>query len=196
VSLPPTIRRIVLTGFMGAGKSTTGALLAHALSWRFVDSDAAIEARAGRTIAQIFAENGEAAFRAMEAEVIRSYTAGENLVLALGGGAIEFETTREVLSRLSEARIVFLDAPLDVMVARCVAQSGAAERPVLADRERLSQRFMARLPYYRRAHLTIATAGLGPEAVVERILSGLSAAEASGSASATACAEEKGLPTR
>jgi shikimate kinase len=192
--LPPTIRRIVLIGFMGAGKSTTGALLARALDWRFVDSDIAIEARAGRTIAQIFAERGEAVFRSMEVDAIRNLARSENLVLALGGGAIENDATREVLGHLSETRIVFLDAPLDVMVARCLAQPDADERPVLADSKRLLQRFSSRLPHYRRAHLTVATADLSPHFVVERILSGLS--DAAGTAPGTPGTEEKGSRTR
>ena len=65
-NLPVKVRRIVLTGFMGAGKSTTGALLAEKLGWRFLDTDATIEARAGVTIAQLFEQRGEAAFRAFE----------------------------------------------------------------------------------------------------------------------------------
>ena len=189
---PPTIRRIVLTGFMGAGKSTIGALLAQSLGWEFIDSDAAIESSAGRSIAQIFAERGETAFRAMEADAIRNHAAGEHLVLALGGGAIENAVTRNMLGGLSETMVVFLDAPLEVMVARCLAQPDAAERPVLADRERLLQRFSARLPHYRRAHLTIATADLAPSTVVERILSALSEAKTS----AAARPEERGIPTR
>ncbi len=177
MTLPTSIRRIVLIGFMGAGKSTTGALLAANLGWRFVDSDHAIETRAGRTIAQIFAEEGEDAFRSLETDAIRDHARSEHLVLALGGGAVENELTRNVLAGLSETRIVFLDAPLEVMVARCVAQPNAAERPVLADRERLLQRFSDRLPHYRRAHLTVATAQLDPEEVVARILSGLAQSE-------------------
>ena len=194
MQLPPTIRRIVLIGFMGAGKSTTGALLARALDWRFVDSDNVIEERTGRTIAQIFVERGEALFRSMEVDAIRDLARSENLVLALGGGAIENDATREVLASLSDTRIVFLDAPLDLMVARCLAQPDAAERPVLADRERLLQRFTSRLPHYRRAHLTVATANLAPHAVVERILSALS--EVAGTAPVTPGTDEKGLRTR
>lgn len=193
--LPPTIRRIALIGFMGAGKSTTGALLAHTLGWRFVDSDSVIESLAGRTVAQIFAEDGEAAFRAMEADAIRHHASTEGLVLALGGGAIENDLTSEVLHGLSDTRIVFLDAPLDVMVARCLAQPGAAVRPLLADRERLLQRFSGRLPHYRRAHLTVATANLSPREVVEGILAGLSQPETTASASIAALSEEKGQPT-
>jgi shikimate kinase len=169
-NLPPTVRRIVLTGFMGAGKSTIGALLAERLGWRFMDTDAFIEARTGSTIAQIFAEQGEDAFRLLETDAVRDCARVERLVLALGGGAVESGSTRNALARLDQACIVFLDAPLDVMVARCVAQPGAAERPVLADRERLAKRLEARLPHYRVAHLTVATADMTPEAVTDFIL--------------------------
>jgi shikimate kinase len=171
--LPVTIRRVVLTGFMGAGKSTIGALLAAKLGWRFLDSDAEIEARAGATIAQLFGRHGEAAFRVLEMETILDHAQAEHIVLALGGGAVEAEPTRRALGRLEEACIIFLDAPLEVMIARCIAQPAAAERPVLADREGLAARLAARLPHYRRAHLTVPTAELSPEAVVSQILQAL-----------------------
>ncbi|HEX3470040.1 MAG TPA: shikimate kinase, partial [Silvibacterium sp.] len=87
-NLPVTVRRIVLTGFMGAGKSTTGLLLAQKLGWQFLDTDAVIEARTGVTIAQLFEQRGEAAFRTFETETIRDYAQAEHLVLALGGGAV------------------------------------------------------------------------------------------------------------
>jgi shikimate kinase len=169
IHLPLTVSRIVLTGFMGAGKSTVGALLAEKLGWRFMDTDALIEARIGSTIAQIFAEKGEAAFRVLEADAVRDCAQTERLVMALGGGAVESEPTRNVLAMIDQARIVFLDAPLEVMVSRCIAQPNAAERPVLADRERLAKRLEARLPHYRMAHLTVATAGMTPDAVTDAI---------------------------
>jgi len=170
MSLPRTIRRVVLIGFMGAGKSTIGTMLAQSLGWDFLDVDNVIESRTGMTVTQIFAQQGEAAFRALEVEAIREHTFRESLVLALGGGAIESEATREHLAGLNRTCVLFLDAPLDVLVARCLAQPAAAERPVLADREGLMRRFQARLPYYRDAHLTIETAGLTPQAVVSRAL--------------------------
>src|SRR5271165_2856610 len=171
--LPVTVRRIVLTGFMGAGKSTTGALLAQKLGWRFLDTDAVIEARSGNTIAQLFAQRGETAFRELETQTIRDHSQSERLVLALGGGAIEAEATRHALARLDHTCIIFLDAPLEVMVSRCLAQPAAAERPVLADRERLAARLTARLPHYRQAHLTIPTSKLSPQAVADQILEAL-----------------------
>jgi shikimate kinase len=194
--LPTTIRRIVLTGFMGAGKSTTGLLIAQTLGWRFIDSDAAIEARTGRTIGKIFAEDGEAAFRVMEADTVREQTRGHDLVLALGGGAIEHLRTRDVLKSLDETRIVFLDAPLEVMVARCLAQPEAAERPVLADREGLLVRLTNRLPHYRTAHLTVSTADLTPEKVAERILWELSRMQGNETLPGAMRAYEKGPPTQ
>lgn len=172
-NLPVKVRRIVLTGFMGAGKSTTGALLAQKLGWGFLDTDAAIEARAGVTIAQLFEQRGEAAFRALETEAIREHARTEHLILALGGGAVEAEPTRDALAQLDHACIIFLEAPLELMVARCIAQPGAAERPVLADREGLARRLAARLPHYRKAHLTIATSQLTPQAVADHILEAL-----------------------
>lgn len=173
MSVPHTIRRIVLIGFMGAGKSTIGPMLGQSLGWEFLDADTAIESRAGKTVAEIFAQRGEAAFRTLEAETIREHTRRQNLVLALGGGAIETAPTRELLAALDQACVIFLDAPLDILVDRCLAQPHAAERPVLADREGLLRRFNARLPYYRAAHLTVTTAGLAPYEVVARILEAL-----------------------
>lgn len=160
----------MLTGFMGAGKSTVGALLAQRLHWDFVDADSAIESRAGRKIAQIFAEDGEASFRAIEAETIRDCVRRDDLVLALGGGALETEAARDLLAGLERTCVVFLDAPLEVLVARCLDQPNAEERPVLADREKLMRRFTSRLSHYRKAHITVATRELSPSEVVDCIL--------------------------
>lgn len=187
-----TIRRIVLTGFMGAGKSTVGPLLAQNLEWEFLDADSVIESRGGKSIAEIFAEQGESAFRALEVDAIRDHARRENLVLALGGGALETEATRGLLASLDHACVLFLDAPLDVLVARCLAQPGAAVRPVLIDRESLHRRFDARLPYFRAAHLTIATAGLSARAVVDRILEDLRPFDQRCTSEAAA----EGVPTR
>jgi shikimate kinase len=189
MSMPRKIRRIILTGFMGAGKSTIGPLLAQCLKWDFLDTDSVIESRTGKTIAEIFAEQGEAAFRALEAETIREQTARRNLVLALGGGAIETETTRELLAKLGHTCVLFLDAPLGILIARCLAQPTAAQRPVLADQEGLLLRFNTRLPYYRAAHLTVTTAGLSPQEVVTQILEVLDQRCTTGSAA-------EGIPAR
>src|SRR3984957_1394832 len=96
---------IVLVGFMGAGKTTVGRLLAANLGVPFTDSDHVIEDRAGKPIRQIFADDGEAAFRALEHEVIADLLAGPDIVLAVGGGAVEHALTRKLLA---EAPVAFL----------------------------------------------------------------------------------------
>lgn len=154
---------------MGAGKTTVGALLAERLGWVFVDSDRVVEARAGMTIAEIFEKRGEAAFREMEAEAIQEIAGGERRVIAIGGGALEIAATRDLLGSVPECLIVFLEAPLETMIARCAGHAGGPVRPVLADRNRLAERWDQRLPWYRQAHLTVDTAELSPEAVAECI---------------------------
>lgn len=158
---------------MGAGKTTVGELLAARLGWRFVDTDRVVEERAGMTVKEIFERHGEAAFRAMEAAAIRETAAGEHLVLALGGGALELAETRDFLATLRGWRMVFLEAPLETLLARCEEHSGGPVRPVLRDRERLRERWQARLPWYRQAHVTIPTAERTPQAVVECLLAAL-----------------------
>jgi hypothetical protein len=88
------VRRIVLTGFMGSGKSTVGPLVARRLGWNFVDVDDVIVEETGMAISDFFAVHGEAPFRDREHATIARLAAGEALVLALGGGAIEQVATR------------------------------------------------------------------------------------------------------
>ncbi len=173
--LPARISRIVLVGFMGAGKSTVGALLAQLLQWRFLDGDAVLEQRARTSISDIFAQQGESAFRKLEAEVIQDLVREDHLVLAVGGGAIETSATRDLLLCAPETCVAFLEAPLEVMISRCEQQPGAALRPVLNDRDRLRNRFESRLPHYRSAHLVIQTATLTAEETSQQILMAVTA---------------------
>jgi shikimate kinase len=168
--VPRDFLRVILTGFMGAGKTTVGGLLAERLGWAFADSDFLVETQAGMTVAEIFARRGEAAFRELEARAIREAGSEEHLVLALGGGALEMAGTRDYVGSLSKTLIVFLDAPLETLTARCLAEGKGPVRPVLADGERLEERWKTRLPWYRQAHFTVYTAGRLPGIVVESIL--------------------------
>lgn len=162
------IRRIVLTGFMGSGKSTVGPLLAAQTGWRFVDADDVIEAEAGVRIAEIFAREGEAAFRRRERDAIARLAVEDGLVLALGGGAIETAETRELLLLSPGTLLVHLQVELATTLKRC----GGTEqtRPVLADAANLAVRYERRLPLYRMAHVSIATDGLTPDEVVAAVI--------------------------
>jgi shikimate kinase len=167
---PRNVQRIVLIGFMGAGKSTVGPILAERLGWRFFDADRELESEAGATIADLFSSLGEPAFRRLEAQVVARLCAKTATVLALGGGAIETESTRTLLANSPDTCVIFLQASLEVLIDRCEQQPDAAVRPVLRQREALQHRFYARLPHYRSAHLTLDTEGLDPGAVADRLL--------------------------
>jgi shikimate kinase len=168
--VPRAVQRVVLIGFMGAGKSTLGPILAERLEWRFVDADRELESKTGTAIADLFTDLGEPAFRRMEAENVARLLARRETVIALGGGAIEAPATRSLLATLPYTCVVFLRAPLEVLVERCEQQPDAAERPVLRQREALRQRFLARLPHYESAHLAVDTVGLNPQAVADQLL--------------------------
>lgn len=175
--LPTPIQVIVLTGFMGAGKSTVGALLAERLAWTFLDLDAEIEHLAGSSIAEIFRIHGEAHFRAREARTLQSLITRPHTVLALGGGAIESEASRQLLATTPGLYTVYLSAPLEDLIDRCLAQQQITNtiRPVLADRERLHARWSSRLPYYHQAQLCIETQHLTPDQVASNIAASVSA---------------------
>jgi shikimate kinase len=160
--------RIVLTGFMGSGKSTVGPLVAARLGWRFIDADDVIEAEAGIPIAEIFANHGEPHFREQERATIARLAAADALVLALGGGAIETETTRTLLTSDERTLLVHLEVQLSTTLARCGGTEGS--RPVLADQANLARRYERRLPLYRTAHISIPVDRLTPDEVAETIV--------------------------
>jgi shikimate kinase len=164
--IPP--RRIVLTGFMGSGKSTVGPLVAARLGWSFIDVDDVIEAEAGASIAELFARHGEPRFRDREHQAIARIAAGDGLVLALGGGAIERAETRELLLTSPGTLLVHLEVELATTLARCAGTEHT--RPVLADQANLNRRYNLRLPLYRTAHVSIPVDALTPEEVVNAIL--------------------------
>lgn len=165
---PVPHRRIVLTGFMGSGKSTVGPLVAERLGWRFVDADDVIEAEAGVPIAEIFVRHGERVFREREHAIIARLSEGNHLVLALGGGAIEHPVTRSLLRSTPGTLLVHLEVELATTLARC----GGTERtrPILADQANLADRYARRMPLYRTAHVSIAVDALTPEQVVEAVV--------------------------
>jgi shikimate kinase len=163
---------IVVVGFMGAGKTTVGRLLAAKLGVPFTDSDHVIEARAGKPIPRLFAEDGEPAFRQLEHDVIADLLNGQDAVLALGGGAAAHEATRAVLAAAA-VPVVYLRVSYPVAMSRVGGDRG---RPMLArpDVERLHA---DRDPLYARAAtLTIDAGRRSPEEIALDILSRLDAA--------------------
>jgi shikimate kinase len=154
------IRRIVLTGFMGSGKSTVGPLVAKKLGWRFIDADDVIVAEAGMPISAIFAHAGETAFREREHATTARLVHEDGLVLALGGGAIETDATRRLLLEGPGTLLVHLEVSLATTLERCRGSEGI--RPVLADQANLAARYERRLPLYRMAHVTIPADALPP----------------------------------
>lgn len=181
------LERLVLTGFMGAGKSTVGRKLADRLGWEFLDLDALIEARSGLTVPQIFANDGEAHFRQLESQALASALGRRNIVLALGGGAPEVLTNRLLIEQTPATATIFLDAPFSALFDRCMLQAlnapaaaltgdsdspePASLRPLLADPAAAETRFLARRPVYRRlARLIVDTSALTTEETVDGIL--------------------------
>ncbi|MDR3745224.1 MAG: shikimate kinase [Acidobacteriaceae bacterium] len=186
---PAHLRRLVLSGFMGAGKTTVGRLLAARLNWEFLDLDAYIEARTGLTIPSLFSLHGEPRFRQLESQALASALGRSQLVLALGGGAPEVLTNRLLLEQTPATATIFLNAPFPALFDRCMLQAlnpavtspdqaNSAQpeqiRPLLADPAIAEARFLARQPIYRRlARLTIDTADLTPDETVATLLARL-----------------------
>jgi shikimate kinase len=160
--------RVVLVGPPGAGKSTVGAALAERWDVQFRDTDADVEAAAGKPVADIFVEDGEAAFRVLEACAVTAALDTFAGVLALGGGAV---TSAETRDRLAGHRVVFLDVGL----AEASARVGlAGTRPLLLRnvRGRLKALLDARRPLYAAvAPTTVLTDGLSVADVVDRVVS-------------------------
>ena len=184
LTTPVGLSRIVIAGFMGAGKTTVGRLVAARLGWDFVDLDALIEARAEMTVPAIFADHGEAHFRRLESNALAAVLGRPSLVLALGGGTPEVLTNRLLLEQTPATSVVFLDAPFPALFDRCMLQALSAEpsghseeplRPLLADADAAEARYHARQPLYRRlARVTVATAALTPEQTASTLLERLS----------------------
>lgn len=162
------MKHIVLIGMMGCGKSTCGKLLAEKLDREFVDTDALIEAKEGRSIPDIFATEGENYFRALEVETARELSHREDLVIACGGGLPMTDAAMEPLAR--SGLVVFLERdPKDIL-----AHVSMAGRPLGQDGEAaFLERYAAREPVYRRrAVLTVPSQPTAQE-TVNLILEGL-----------------------
>ena len=161
---------IVLVGVPGAGKTTVGKLLAKELQVDFFDSDQVIEARAGKSVSDIFTQDGEPAFRKIEHDVIMELLDSPHSVLALGGGSLGNDETR---AKVKQAQTVWLIAGL----AQAVDRVGMnRNRPLLLGnvRGQLADLMAAREPYYKEvAKIGVDTSKLIPSEVVSEIVAEL-----------------------
>jgi shikimate kinase len=160
---------IFLIGFMASGKTTVGRLLAERLDWAFVDLDKVVEEGAGKTIADIFAAEGEAGFRRREAEALREVAQRRKTVVATGGGAPCSDENMNAM--LGAGRVLWLDVPAEEAVRRAGKASGrplldGAADPVAAARTLLD----ARRPFYERANAGVETMDYSPNEIVNQLL--------------------------
>ena len=160
---------------MGAGKTSVGQALARHLGWRFVDLDQRIEMREGRSIAEIFAGSGEAAFRQIETaelrELLLELDDSPAAVVALGGGVPLLQENVALLASCGAPQ-VFLDAPFEVVRERC--GNAAAARPLFQEEENARLLYESRRPHYLKAQFRVDTGSCSVEqaaAEIARLLS-------------------------
>jgi shikimate kinase len=180
----PAGNGVFLVGFMGAGKSSVGLALSERLNWAFEDLDDRIERRERRTVAEIFRESGEPAFRRAESaaleQALQELRCGAVKIIALGGGAFVQKSNAAMLKN-SGALTVFLDAPVEELWRRCCEQAANAsagdagvgkagtERPLLKSLEQFRKLYAARRKNYMTASLVVDTAGRTIEAIAAAI---------------------------
>jgi shikimate kinase len=159
---------IFLIGFMGAGKTTAGRILAEQLQYRFIDLDELIEAEARKSVSEIFAELGENEFRRRERVALESCCGMKRTVIALGGGAYIFEENRAIINRTGRA--VWLDCPLEVCLAR-IERDGS--RPLLASEAEMKALLEYRRPFYELADHIVYTGDCSAYDAALRIIDAL-----------------------
>jgi shikimate kinase len=170
------IRSIALIGYRGTGKTTVAQQLALRLGWDWVDADVEVEFLAGKSIAAIFADDGEEAFRSLESETVDALCARERTIVALGGGAVLRERNRTAIARCGA--VVWLQASVDVIHDRLAGDATTAtRRPSLTNssaREEIAEVLMVRTPIYRAcATLEVDTEGKTPGQIADEIVAAL-----------------------
>jgi shikimate kinase len=160
-----TADKIYLVGFMGVGKTTMARRLGRRLGWRVEDLDACVEQRERRTIASLFRERGEAAFRAIEREVLQSLLPVRHVVVATGGGTFADPENRAAM--LADGLVCWIDLPFARVVERVPADG---RRPLATDRQAFEALYLARRAVYEQAHVRLDAGSTRPDALVEQVL--------------------------
>ncbi len=160
-----TTDKIYLVGFMAAGKTTVARALAARLGWRVEDIDELIEARERRTVADIFARQGEPYFRSVEREILRLVLPLRHVVVATGGGTFMDPENRAAINL--DGVSVWLDVPLEELIGRLPADG---RRPLAADRIQLERLYSMRQTAYAAAHVRVSASRTSAEALAERIV--------------------------
>lgn len=163
-----TTDKIYLVGFMAAGKTTVARALSARLGWRVEDVDELIEARERRTVADIFARQGEPFFRSVEREILKLLLPLRHVVVATGGGTFMDADNRAAMQL--DGLTVWLDVPFEEVIARLPADG---RRPLAADRAQLERLYNMRQIAYAHAHLRVEARGARPEEIAERIVDAL-----------------------
>jgi len=162
------MNNIYLVGFMGTGKTAVGKELAKKKKWRFLNLDELIELREKRTIADIFAKEGEAYFRRIEKRVLKEVSAEKNFVVACGGGIVLDKYNIRIMKETG--KMFCLSANSTVILKRT---SGAIHRPLLNvknPKEKIDLLLKFRAPFYAQADYTIDTSNISIKEVVEKII--------------------------
>lgn len=161
------MKTIVLTGMMGAGKSTVGQLLAQRLNAEFADIDSLIENKENKTISEIFEAFGEEYFRTIEKNIIKQCFKPENQILSLGGGAFENSETQEFL--LSNSTVIYLKTSPETIKKRIENNNS---RPLLNNNnniQKISEIINLRKNNYEKAHHSITTDNKNPNEIINEI---------------------------
>jgi shikimate kinase len=168
---------IYLTGFMGAGKSTVGPILANTLGWDFLDLDRVIEQHAGKKIREIFEESGEQHFRELETRLLKDISDGDNLIISLGGGTIASGDNLSILKKNGE--VIYLKTSLEAVYKRLMYKQ---DRPIFRLNElqetpkeeilnKIKSIYDAREPFYEKADFIVDTENVSIGRTVDFIAS-------------------------
>ena len=161
------MNNLIICGFMGSGKTTVGKALAEHLNMEFIDTDAEIVKRQGRSISDIFATDGEQYFRRLETELIKELSEKENLVISLGGGLAANRVNHPYLK--AAGRVILLDCDIEETLKRIL---GDTSRPLTTlGKEDIIERYNLRKPIYQEVADIVANSSGTPEETLNIILS-------------------------